>query len=116
MGQQRLDGEKPGSGDGLRGGDAKDLSHDQCESEAHREGYSQLCSGHEARGVAATVKAYREIGAWPQNGGDASMLEDAIRFFTERGELKPGLDAKQIVNTSILQSALKTIGKVAGSR
>jgi hypothetical protein len=63
-----------------------------------------------------TVKAYREIGAWPQNGGDASMLEDAIRFFTERGELKPGLDAKQIVDTSILQSALKTIGRVAGSR
>jgi NitT/TauT family transport system substrate-binding protein len=64
----------------------------------------------------ATVKAYREIGAWPPNGGDASMLEDAIRFFTERGELKPGLDSKQIVDTAILQSALKTIGKVAGSR
>jgi NitT/TauT family transport system substrate-binding protein len=64
----------------------------------------------------ATVKAYREIGAWPQNGGDASMLENAIRFFTERGELKPGLDSTQIVDTVILQSALKTIGKVAGSR
>ena len=64
----------------------------------------------------ATVKAYRDLGAWPQNGGDASMLEDTIRFFTERGELKPGLDSKQIVNTTILQNALKTIGRVAGSR
>ena len=26
------------------------------------------------------------------------MLEDAIRFFTEQGELKPGLDSKQIVS------------------
>ena len=64
----------------------------------------------------ATVKTYRQIGAWPQNGGDASMLEDAIRFFTEQGELKPGLDSKQIVNTAILQNALKMIGKVPGSR
>ena len=44
------------------------------------------------------------------------MLEDAIRFFTEQGELKPGLDSKQIVNTAILQNALKMIGKVPGSR
>jgi len=64
----------------------------------------------------ATLKAYRQIGAWPQNGGDASMLEDAIRFFTEQGELKPGLDSKQIVNLASLQSALKTIGRVSGSR
>ncbi len=64
----------------------------------------------------ATLKAYRQIGAWPQNGGDASMLEDAIRFFTEQGELKPGLDSKQIVNPASLQSALKMIGRVSGSR
>jgi NitT/TauT family transport system substrate-binding protein len=66
--------------------------------------------------LSATLKAYRQIGAWPQNGGDASMLEDAIRFFTEQGELKPGLDSKQIVNLASLQSALKTIGRVPGSR
>jgi NitT/TauT family transport system substrate-binding protein len=64
----------------------------------------------------ATLKAYRQIGAWPQNGGDASMLEDAIRFFTEQGELKPGLDSKQIVSPASLQSALKMIGPVPGSR
>jgi NitT/TauT family transport system substrate-binding protein len=64
----------------------------------------------------ATLKAYRQIGAWPQNGGDASMLEDAVRFFTEQGELKPGLDLKQIVSPASLQSALKMIGRVSGSR
>jgi hypothetical protein len=64
----------------------------------------------------ATLKTYGQIGAWPQNGGDASMLEDAIRFFTEQGELKPGLDSKQIVNTTVLQNALKIIGRVPGSR
>jgi ABC-type nitrate/sulfonate/bicarbonate transport system substrate-binding protein len=64
----------------------------------------------------ATLKTYAQIGAWPQNGGDPSMLEDAIRFFTEQGELKPGLDAKQVVNTTILQNALKMIGRVPGSR
>jgi len=64
----------------------------------------------------ATMKAYREIGAWPQNGGDSSMLEDAIRFFTEQGELKPGLDSKSIVSTTNLQNALKVIGRVPGSR
>jgi NitT/TauT family transport system substrate-binding protein len=64
----------------------------------------------------ATLKAYRQIGAWPQNGGDASMLEDAIRFFTEQGELKPGLDSKQIVSPTSLETALKMIGRVAGSR
>jgi hypothetical protein len=44
------------------------------------------------------------------------MLEDAIRFFTEQGELKPGLDSKQIVSPASLQSALKMIGRVPGSR
>src|SRR5919109_3338210 len=64
----------------------------------------------------ATVKAYRQIGAWPQNGGDQSMLEDAIRFFTEQGELKSGMDSKSIVDTTNLQNALKMIGRVPGSR
>jgi NitT/TauT family transport system substrate-binding protein len=64
----------------------------------------------------ATMRAYREIGAWPQNGGDSSMLEDAIRFFTEQGELKPGLDSKVIVNTAYVQNALKIVGRVPGSR
>lgn len=64
----------------------------------------------------ATVKAYREIGAWPQNGGDSSMLEDAIRFFTEQGELKPGIDSKQIVSMANLQTALKMIGRIPDSR
>jgi len=63
------------------------------------------------------VNAYiNVIRAWPQNGGDTSMLAETIRFFTERGELKPGLDANQIANLTILQNALKMVGKVPGSR
>jgi hypothetical protein len=44
------------------------------------------------------------------------MLEDAIRFFTEQGELKSGMDSKSIVATTNLQNALKMIGRVPGSR
>jgi ABC-type nitrate/sulfonate/bicarbonate transport system substrate-binding protein len=66
--------------------------------------------------VPATVKAYHEIGAWPQNGGDTSMLEQTIRFFTERGELKAGMELGKIVEPTIRDDALKIVGKVAGSR
>lgn len=67
--------------------------------------------------VARAIKAYIEIvRAWPQNGGDTVMLEDTIKFFTQKGELKPGLDSKQIVNTTVLQNALKMISRVSGSR
>lgn len=67
--------------------------------------------------VAPAIKAYLEIvRAWPPNGGDTTMLEDTIKFFTERNELKPGMEAKQIVNPKVLESALKTIGKVPGQR
>lgn len=63
------------------------------------------------------TEAYLEIvRAWPQNGGDTMILEDTIKFFTDRGELKPGNDAKQIVNSKVLEGALKTVGKVLGRR
>jgi len=67
--------------------------------------------------IAPGVKAYLEIvKAWPQNGGDTVLLEDTIKFFTARGELKPGIDAKQIVNPKSLEGALKIVGKVPGQR
>ena len=67
--------------------------------------------------IAPGVKAYLEIvKAWPQNGGDTVLLEDTIKFFTARGELKPGIDANQIVNSKPLDGALKIIGKVPGQR
>jgi ABC-type nitrate/sulfonate/bicarbonate transport system substrate-binding protein len=69
------------------------------------------------KAIAPAIKAYLEVvRAWPQNGGDTVILEDTIKFFTERGELKPGIDAKQLVNTKILDGALKTVGKVPGRR
>lgn len=67
--------------------------------------------------VGAAIKSYLEIvRAWPQNGGDTTMLEDTIKFFTERGELKPGMEVKQIENPKILVNALKIIGKIPGQR
>jgi ABC-type nitrate/sulfonate/bicarbonate transport system substrate-binding protein len=69
------------------------------------------------KAIAPAIKAYLEVvKAWPQNGGDTVILEDSIKFFSDRGELKPGIDAKQLVNAKILAGALKTVGKVAGSR
>ncbi|MBI4492062.1 MAG: ABC transporter substrate-binding protein [Chloroflexi bacterium] len=66
--------------------------------------------------VPATVKAYLGIGAWPRNGGDTSMLKETIQFFTERDELKPGMEASKLVESSVLENALKIVGKVAGVR
>lgn len=70
-----------------------------------------------ANAIGPAVKAYINIvKAWPQNGGDATMLDDTIKFFSETGELKPGLDSKRFVNTAVLESALKTLSKVPGAR
>jgi ABC-type nitrate/sulfonate/bicarbonate transport system substrate-binding protein len=67
--------------------------------------------------IAPAIKAYLEIvKAWPENGGDATIVEDTVKFFTERGELKPGIDVKQMVNFKPLDGALKTLGKVPGQR
>lgn len=49
-------------------------------------------------------------------GGDTAMLEDTVKFFTEKGQLKPGLDSKQLVNTTILHNALKIVGTAPGAR
>jgi ABC-type nitrate/sulfonate/bicarbonate transport system substrate-binding protein len=69
------------------------------------------------KAIAPAIKAYLEIvRAWPPNGGDTIILEDTIKFFTDRGELKPGIDAKQIVNSKVLEGALKLVGKVPGQR
>ena len=67
--------------------------------------------------IAPAIKAYLEIvKAWPQNGGDTTIVEDTVKFFTERGELKPGIDVKQMANFKPLDGALKTIGKLPGQR
>jgi ABC-type nitrate/sulfonate/bicarbonate transport system substrate-binding protein len=69
------------------------------------------------KAIAPAIKAYIEIvRAWPPNGGDTIILEDTIKFFTDRGELKPGIDAKQIANSKVLEGALKLVGKVPGQR
>jgi ABC-type nitrate/sulfonate/bicarbonate transport system substrate-binding protein len=67
--------------------------------------------------IAPAIKAYIEIvRAWPQNGGDTSILDDTVKFFTENGELKQGVNTKEIVEPRILTNALNRVGKVPGAR
>lgn len=67
--------------------------------------------------IAPAIKAYIEVvRAWPQNGGDTSILEDTVKFFRENGELKSALNTKEIVDAKILAGALSKIGKVSGAR
>jgi ABC-type nitrate/sulfonate/bicarbonate transport system substrate-binding protein len=67
--------------------------------------------------IAPATKAYLDIvRAWPQNGGDTTMLVDTIKFFEGLGELNPGMDAKTIVNTTVLENSIKIVGTVPNAR
>src|SRR5919106_2577734 len=67
--------------------------------------------------VAPAIKAYIEIvRAWPQNGGDTSILDDTVKFFTDNGELKSAVNTKELVEPKILAAALSKVGKVPGAR
>ena len=67
--------------------------------------------------IAPAIKAYIEVvRAWPQNGGDTSILDDTVKFFTENGELKSAVNTKEIVDSKILAGALSKVGKVSGAR
>ena len=65
----------------------------------------------------AAIKGYIEIvRAWPQNGGDTSILDDTVKFFTDNGELKTAVNTKELVDSKILAGALSKVGKIAGAR
>jgi ABC-type nitrate/sulfonate/bicarbonate transport system substrate-binding protein len=67
--------------------------------------------------IAPAIKAYIEIvRAWPQNGGDTSILDDTIKFFTANGELKTAVNTKELVDSKILAGALSKVGKITGAR
>ena len=67
--------------------------------------------------IAPAIKAYLDVvRAWPQNGGDTSILDDTVKFFTDSGELKTPVNIKEIVDSKILASALAKVGKIQGSR
>ena len=67
--------------------------------------------------IAPAIKAYLDVvRAWPQNGGDTSILDDTVKFFTDSGELKTPVNTKEIVDSKILASALAKVGKIQGSR
>ena len=49
--------------------------------------------------IAPAIKGYIEVvRAWPQNGGDTSILDDTVKFFTDNGELKTAVNTKEIVD------------------
>jgi ABC-type nitrate/sulfonate/bicarbonate transport system substrate-binding protein len=67
--------------------------------------------------IAPAIKAYLEVvRAWPQNGGDTSILDDTVKFFTDSGELKTPINTKEIVDSKILVAALAKVGKISGAR
>jgi ABC-type nitrate/sulfonate/bicarbonate transport system substrate-binding protein len=67
--------------------------------------------------IAPAIKAYLEVvRAWPQNGGDTSILDDTVKFFTNRGELKSAVNTKELVEPKILSAALAKLGRVSGTR
>ena len=67
--------------------------------------------------IAPAIKAYLDVvRAWPQNGGDTSILDDTVKFFTASGELKTPVNTKEIVDSKILSSALAKVGRIQGAR
>ena len=67
--------------------------------------------------IAPAINAYLEVvRAWPQNGGDSSILDDTVKFFTDNGELKTAVNTKDLVESKILAGALSKVGRVSGAR
>ena len=63
-----------------------------------------------------TIAVHRDLGGFPVNGGDVSIVENAITFFAPLGEISDGLNAQEIFDTALLEEALSTIGRIEGKR
>ncbi len=51
------------------------------------------------------------IKAWPANGGDTTKVANALTFFTGTGDLKAGLAADTLTNTTVRTKALQLVGQ-----
>jgi NitT/TauT family transport system substrate-binding protein len=61
------------------------------------------------------IQAYFSIDAFPPNGGlTAQKVEGTIAFFTEGGQIKPGMTVAQAANLGVLEDALNIVGRVPG--
>jgi hypothetical protein len=61
------------------------------------------------------VTAYLEIDAFPANGGlTRRQVEGTIKFFTDAGQLQPGMTAEKAANLAVLEDALKFVGTIPG--
>lgn len=67
----------------------------------------------EERALPEVVRAYQAINIYPVNGGlTPKKVEGTIRFFSGRGGVQPGLSVDQVANFSVLEDALKIVGRV----
>jgi len=62
-----------------------------------------------------TIAVHRDLGGFPVNGGDVSIVKNAITFFEPLGEISD-LNAEKIFDTSFLEDALDTIGRIEEKR
>jgi NitT/TauT family transport system substrate-binding protein len=63
----------------------------------------------------AIVEAYRKLDGFYLNGGmTAKKVEGSIKFYTESRVLQPGLSVEQGADLSVVEDALKLIGRVPG--
>ncbi len=59
----------------------------------------------------AVVKAHMDANAFDPNGGlSAAAMEFSIRFFTDTGDLDPGLTVSQVADLGFLEKALARLG------
>lgn len=72
----------------------------------------------EFKSFSETYGAYmRDLGGFPQNGGlTRERVRSSIDLFTGLDLIKPGLTVEQVTNLTVLDGALRKIGKIAGKR
>ncbi len=61
------------------------------------------------------IRAYQAIDIFPVNGGlTPKKVEGTIKFFEESGVLQPGLTVDKVADLSVLEDALKIVGRIPG--
>jgi len=75
------------------------------------DGIAKYVKGFDSAAIPNTVQAFYDLGAWPANGSNSSLLADAIKFFQGVGEVPSTMTADKVVNTQVLPAALKLVGQ-----
>lgn len=81
------------------------------------EGAKKYVPEVDAAALPRIIAAYKEIDGFPVNGGlDAAKVEGTIKFFTDSGQLQPGMTVQRAANLSVLEEAYKIVDKVQGRK